>query len=135
MKKIFVLSLIFLFTNCLDRSIVNDCFNTINVSGIVNLSNPEFIDLQVPGGYATTSIDGRAILIINSSTSGYKAFDLACPEGDCNSYMTFDGLKLICPCSEKEYNSLNGSPIDGEGCFAFEYNVLQGSNATIQISS
>ncbi len=134
MKKIIVVLSVFLLISCSDETVVNECFNDLNVSGIVNLTNPEFIELQVPGGFATTSIDGRNILLINTATSGFKAFDLACPEGSCGSIMTFDGLKLACPCTNKEYSSLNGSPINGEGCFALEYNVLEGNNGTLQIS-
>ena len=134
MKNLFILFVFAFFLNCSDDSIENDCFSDISLSGIINLSNPEFIDLQVPGGYTTTTVQTRNILIINRATSGYKAFDLECPEGDCSSNMTFDGLKIICPCSDKEYNSLDGSPINGEGCFALEYDVLESSNATLQIS-
>ena len=134
MKKILILFCFALFTNCLDSTIVNDCFDGVSVSGTINLSNPEFINLQVPLGYASTSVDGRSILIING-TSSYKAYDLECPEKDCSSNMSFDGLKLICTCSNKEYNSLNGSPIDDtEGCSALEYNVTQSSASTLQIS-
>ena len=133
MKKILLLLSIIFLTNCSDTTFVNECFNTVNLSATITISNPEFINLQVPGGYTITTINGRNILIINRSSS-FKAFDLACPEGDCTSRMTFDGLILTCPCSEKEYNSLNGSPQDGEGCTALEYNVLQSNSSTLQIS-
>lgn len=133
MKKIFILFSFLLFINCSDNTIENDCFNNINISGTISLSLPQFINLRVPGGYASANISGRSIIIINRS-SRFQAFDLTCPEGDCTSNMTFDGLKLICPCSEKEYNSLNGSPIDGNGCPVLEYDVLQTSSSTLQIS-
>jgi len=134
MKKVFLLLSILLLTNCNDIGFDNDCFRNVRISGTINLSLPAFINLQVPGGYTTTRIQTRNILIINTLTSGYKAFDLECPEKDCSSDMEYDGLFLTCPCSDKEYNSLNGSPQDGEGCFALEYNVLQSSNNTLQIS-
>ena len=135
MKKILLIfSLVFL-TNCAKEEITNECFNNINITGTIQLSNPEFIDLLVPSGYTTTRIAGRDILIINTTSSGYKAFDLQCPEGDCSSSMTFDGTFIKCSCDDKQYNYLQGGrPTDGEGCFALEYNVLEG-NGTLQISA
>ena len=134
MKNIVLIFSFLLFINCTDTSITNECFESLSITGTINLSNPEFINLLVPSGFAITTLSGRNILLINN-TSTYKAYDLECPENDCSSDMTFDGLKLICPCSEKEYNSLNGSPIDGDGCFALEYNVTQTSTSTLQISN
>jgi len=133
MKKLIVAFSFLLLFNCGDNTIVNDCFPNVSVSSTINLNLPEFNSLQVPLGSAITTISNRNVILINS-TSSYKAFDLQCPEGDCSSSMSFDGLKLICSCSDKEYNSLNGSPIDGEGCFALEYNVLETSGSTLQIT-
>ncbi len=132
-KKFLIFFCTLLFLNCGDQTIINNCFPNVSINGVINLNNPEFINLQTPGGYTTTNLQGRSLIVINRSSS-YKAYDLQCPEGDCASSMTFDGLKLICPCSDKEYNSLNGSPIDSEGCFALEYTVTQTSNSTLQIS-
>lgn len=135
MKKLIILFSFLLFINCGDDTINNDCFSNVNISGTINLSNPEFINLQVPLGFSFTSLAGRSLLIINS-TSSFKAFDLECPERDCSSNMEYDGLKLICPCSGKEYNSLNGSAIGNpEDCFALEYNVVESSSSTLQISN
>lgn len=133
MKKLIFLFSLILLTNCSNDTVVNDCFSNIRLSATVNISNPEFIGLQVPSGTAITNLNGRSVLIINRGSS-FRAFDLACPEGGCDDNMTFDGLFLTCPCDGKEYNSLSGSPIDGEGCSALEYNVLQSSSSTIQIS-
>ncbi|SDS42467.1 hypothetical protein SAMN05216503_3020 [Polaribacter sp. KT25b] len=134
MKKLIIPFCFLLLSGCVDNTtIINNCFLNVYISGTINLNNPQFLNLQVPLGYASATIDGRDLLIIKS-TSSYKAYDLECPEADCSDKMTFDGLKLICPCSKKEYNSLNGSPIDGEGCFALEYNVMQTNNSTLQIT-
>ena len=135
MKNLALLFSFILLINCSDDPIENECFSNISISGTINLTNPEFIDLQVPGGHAITTLQTRNVLIINSSTSGFKAFDLECPEGDCNTPMTFEGFgsPIVC-CNGKEYNHLNGSPINGDGCFALEYNVNQTSSSTLQIS-
>lgn len=134
MKKTLFLLLSILFISCSNNQVIGNCFLGISLNQTVNLSNPQFINIQVPGGHSIASIGGRNVLIIRRTSSAFKAFDLQCPEKDCSSPMTFDGLKLICSCSKKEYNSLNGSPINGEGCFALEYNVRQISNTALQIS-
>lgn len=134
MKKfIVILFSIFLF-NCTDSLNNNSCFLGVVVNETVNLSNPQFINIQVPGGHTIANIGGRNLIIIRRSNSDFKAFDLQCPDGGCNTPMTFDGLKLICSCTNKEYNSLNGSPVNGEGCFALEYNVRLIGSGALQIS-
>lgn len=132
-KKSLIFFCALLFFNCGNETVINNCFPNITINGVINLNNPEFINLQTPAGYTITNVQSRAIIIING-TSKFKAYDLSCPEKDCTTAMTFDGLKLKCVCSDKEYNSLNGSPIDAEGCFALEYNVTQTSSSTLQIS-
>jgi len=134
MKKFTVLLISFFLFNCANNSVVNSCFSGVVMNETINLSNPQFIDIQVPGGYTYVSLGGRNLLIIRRTDSSFKAYDRQCPERDCSSSMTFDGLKLICPCSDKEYNSLNGSPLDGEGCFALEYTTILVGDSTLQIS-
>ena len=134
MKKLIFSFAFLIFLSCGSDSVVNNCFPGITLNETVNLSNPEFINIQVPGGSTITTLQGRRVIIIRRTTSEYKAFDLQCPEGGCSSEMTFDGLKLKCSCDNKEYNSLNGSPIDGNGCFALEYIVRKTSTTTLQIS-
>ncbi len=134
MRKIIFALFFCTLLNCSNTDDLGNCFRGVSLNETINLSNPQFINIQVPGGHATANIGGRNLLIIRRSNSAFKAYDLQCPEGTCNSPMTFDGLKLICSCDDKEYNSLNGSPLDGEGCFALEYNVLQINNNALQIS-
>ena len=134
--KIFSLSLLFLlFISCGSDTVVNNCFQNFTFSDVIDLDNAEFVDLQVPGSDVIFSRAGRNILIIRRTTTNYKAFDLECPERNCSTPMTFDdGLKMECSCHNKEYNSLNGSPIDGEGCLAMEYIVTNIGNNALQIT-
>ncbi len=134
MKKIILLLFFCALLSCSNNDDISNCFRGVTLNETINLSNPQFINIQVPGGHTTANIGGRNIIIIRRTNTSFKAYDLQCPEGGCNSPMTFDGLKLVCSCDDKEYNSLNGSPIDGEGCFALEYNVLQINSNALQIS-
>ncbi|TCI85148.1 Rieske (2Fe-2S) protein [Tenacibaculum sp. M341] len=135
MKKVFLILICFIFFNCTNNDNLNNCFFGIQLNETINLSNPQFIDIQVPGGSTVANIGGRTILILRQNNSSYKAFDLQCPERDCNSMMTFDGLKLTCPCSGKEYETINGGAIDGEGCPALRYIAVLLNNNTLQIST
>lgn len=141
MKKIVFIITCLILLSCSDNVVQNNCFLGVTLNEPINLNNPEFNNLLVPGGSAVTSILNRQILIIRQGNTGYKAFDLACPDGGCNSSMTFDGLVLTCPCDNKRYSSLNGAPIDENGalindgsCFALEYNVVETSSTTLQIT-
>ncbi len=129
-----------LLFNCSDNNSLNACFSEVIFNETINLSNPQFINIQVPGGYTVAKIARRNILLLRRDASTFKAFDLQCPEKDCLSPMDFDGLKLVCLCNSNEYSSLNGCPIDengecirGDSCFALEYTVSQIRNSTIQI--
>ena len=134
MKKTLLFFTLLLLFSCFNDTIENNCFSGITASKVLNLSNPEFNELLTIHQSVTTSVQTRNVIVINSGTSGFKAFDAECPEGDCNSNMTFDFPFIECSCSKKRYSVLNGSPVDGDGCFALEYNVLESSNSTLQIS-
>ncbi len=129
MKKLLLIIFLVLLS-CKDEHIINNCFRGVKLNYSIYLSNPEFTNLNVPSGYVIKNIQNRTILIIRNNDN-YKAFDMECPEKDCKNPMTFDGLKLICTCSKKEYNSLNASPINGKGCFALEYNTQRSGNNLI----
>lgn len=135
MKKSILIVIALLLYSCGKDTIQNDCFRGISINEVVNLRTPQYIDLRVPGGHTITNLGGRRVIIINRNNFIFKAFDLECPEKDCSSPMTFDGLKMICSCSDKEYSSLDGSPIDAQGCSALEYNVEQTSSTTLVIRS
>ena len=133
MKKIFFLLILAIFLGCSNDDQINNCFPNFSFNETITLSNPQFIDLQVPGGNTSITLSSRNLIVIRGN-SNFKVFDLQCPEMDCNSVMTFDGLKLTCPCSGKEYSSLNGSSLDGEGCFALEYQTLLIGSNSLQIT-
>ncbi|MBA6155721.1 phosphoribosylaminoimidazole carboxylase [Tenacibaculum sp. S7007] len=142
MKKVFLLIIILISFSCSDNTLVNNCFSNLSFDELVDLSNPEFNAILTPGNHVITNEGGRNILIIHRGTTPkYKAFDLQCPERNCNSPMTFDGLFLKCSCDDVRYNSLSGCPVNNEGqckndntCFALEYTVREISQTSLQIT-
>ena len=134
MRKGFMLVLTMIFLSCANSGVDENCFPLININEVINLDLPQFIDLRVPGGHASARIGGRDILIIRRN-SNFQAFDLQCPEQDCTSSMTFDGLRLTCPCNQAAYNSLDGSPLtEGFVCPAKEYLVENINGAILRIT-
>jgi len=135
MRKAFFLLATVLFFGCTSNGIDNNCFPFISMNETVNLDLPQFIDLQVTGGYKITNLGNRDVVLIRR-TSNFQCFDLQCPEQNCNIRMNFDGLKLICTCNQHEYNSLNGSPLtEGLSCFAKEYRAENLNGSILKITN
>lgn len=141
MKKILSLLLLLTLFSCSDSGQINSCFSNFSFNEVVNLGNAEFVNLQVPGGSATTSVGGRRLLILRVGNDRYKAFDLQCPDGNCNSVMTYTAPTLTCPCTQKKYSSINGCPLNEDGqcledgsCFALVYIANKVGDNSLQIT-
>ena len=118
-----------------EKNETNDILPDQDVNVTVDLNLPQYIDLQIPSGWAYTNGGLRGIVVLNTGTGNpnFKAFDRACPNYDCTSPMTFDGsLKLTCPCDKSIYSIIDGSPqTSGNKYFAREYKVTEIGNALI----
>jgi hypothetical protein len=103
MKKFLFLVSTILILGCTSNSVVNDCFPFITVNESVNLDLPQFIDLQVPGGWAYTGGGLQGLIIYNSGLQ-FKAFDRSCPGqniSSCSQMIVFANEYLV--------ENLNGS--------------------------
>ncbi|MDE0536144.1 hypothetical protein [Tenacibaculum sp. L6] len=141
MKKFFYLLFVIICLSCSENTNINNCFGNFSFIESFDLNNPEFISILTPGNHVITSRSGRNLLIINrGGTPKYHAFDLQCPEKDCSSPMTFDGLKLNCVCGDHHYSSYSGFPVDKEGtqidgdCNALMYFTTPLSGNRLRIS-
>ena len=141
MRTLYFLFMSFgLFISCEDYK-PNDLLPNRDVNVTIDMSLPRYQNLLVPGGYASTpspptypEYGFKGILIINRNGNNYVAYDRACPHygvSDCSA-MTYNGLYLICPCDNSEFNPLNGgvSATEGIDFQAREYHVepLEGTN-------
>ncbi|WP_457617424.1 hypothetical protein [Lutibacter sp.] len=138
MRTLFLLFLLFSFSSC-EKNETNDILPDIDVNVTIDLNLPQYIDLQIPSGWAYTTGGIKGILVLNTGTGTppYKAFDRACPNNDCSSAMIFDGsLKLKCPCDDSEYSIIDGSPqTTGNPHFAREYRVNVINATTLNITN
>lgn len=137
MRKLLLLFVLLFSISC-EKNETNDILPEFSFNETINLNLPQYIDLQVPGGWAYTNGGIQGIIIQNTGIGSppYKAFERACPNYDCNSPMVFDGsLKLKCTCDDSEYSIYDGSPqTQGNHHFAREYRVTQ-SGSTLNISN
>ena len=102
----------------------------------VNLANPQFIDLQVPGGWAYSNGGPKGLVIYNFNNS-YKAFSRECPaDKTCTGKMSINGFKLVCPCDDSEYSILDGSPQTPEFTTSVcEFRVIPSGNTILNITN
>lgn len=114
MKQLISVFLILsLLINC-ESDDQNNLLPYVLVNETINLSNPEFINLQVPGGWAYANGGIKGIIIYNLNGSTYKAFERSCPQllpSPCTQMTVEQSFKMKCPCDQSEFNILNGTPL------------------------
>lgn len=134
MKKLLLIFAILLIFSC-ESDRTNQYCDIIN-NQTINLSNPEFINLQVPAGWAYANGGPKGIVLYNYSSS-FRAFSRECPQLDCTSQMTVvNDIKLTCPCDNSEYSILDGSPqTAGVSKSVCEFKVTQVSSAVLNVTN
>lgn len=133
-KSIFVLFLFFLFA-C-ESNGENSYCDIIN-NQTINLANPEFINLQVPGGWAYANGGPKGLLLYNFGNN-FKAFSRECPaDRTCAEKMkVINDIKLVCPCDDSEYSILDGSPqTPGFTNSVCEFRVFKASSNILNITN
>ena len=134
-KKTLLLCSFITILSCVEDNLPSYCLRPLDISISKSLDNPDFNKIltigsvEISGGY-------KGILLINKGLDRYLAFDRMCPNNDCNSPMTFDGLVLECSCDESRYSvDLGGTPqTEGFECPAIEYKAEKIGNS-IRISN
>ena len=101
-------------------------YNNLN-----NIANPVYV------GNASVGI--RGAFVIRSGPDTFLAFEASCPNqipSSCST-MTLEGVNVVCPCDDFEYNLLTGQllnrPDDGERYYdlLFYQAVLVGNSVII----
>lgn len=140
MKKFFLILLTLTIFSCNDNSDeFNDILPDIPVNKTIFLNNPEFIDLQVVGGWAYSSGGISGIIIYHSGINTYIAYERSAPHltpQSCSQMVVKNSLTMECACDDSVFNILNGSPMtDGVNYPAKQYRVLTTSPNTLQITN
>lgn len=105
----------------------------VPVDQTVFLNNPEYIDLQVPGGWAYTQGGIAGIVIYRSGTNNFVAFERSAPHyapQNCSVMVVKNSIVMQCGCDGSEFSILNGAPLtEGVKVAARQYRAdFQGGN-------
>ncbi len=135
MKNIFHFLFIILFLAC-ESDGSNNQYCDIVKTEIINLSNPQFINIQVPGGWAYANGSVKGLVIYNFGNS-FKAFSRECPHVTCAGKLSVvNNIKLVCPCDDAEFSILDGSPqTAGISESVCEFRVIEVSSSILNITN
>ena len=122
-----------------DGNEFNDLLPEVPVNQTIFLNNPEFIDLQVVGGWAYAQGGISGIIIYHYSSDNYIAFERSAPHLKpqlCSKMVVNNGLTMECSCDDSKFNILNGAPLtNGVDYSARPYRVLNTGPNTLQITN
>jgi nitrite reductase/ring-hydroxylating ferredoxin subunit len=140
MKKIAFLLIFFLTFSCSNNNIdPNNILPNVPVNETIFLNNPQYINLQVVGGWAVAPGGIKGILIYHSGINNYVAFERACPHlapQNCSQMHVESSIKMVCPCDDSEFSILNGSPLtEGVKFPARQYRVVLVGPNTLNITN
>jgi nitrite reductase/ring-hydroxylating ferredoxin subunit len=139
MKKVLFLLMTVLFFGCTENGNDNNCFPFISVNQTINLELPQYIDLNVPGGWAYAPGGLQGLIVYNLNGVQFKAYDRLCPGeniSSCSQMVVDSNLRILCQCDNTEYNILNGAPLTAGGaCFANEYLVENLNGSILRITN
>ena len=140
LKKLLILALSLTLFSCSDDgNDFNDLLPVVPVNQTVFLNNPEFIDLQVVGGWAYSQGGISGIVIYHYGTDTFLAYERSAPHlrpQACSKMTVNNGLTMVCPCDDSRFNILNGAPLtDGVKYAARQYRVLRTGPDTLQITN
>lgn len=112
MKKILVLFGCILLLSCDGGSFnnKNPYLPNYSVNLQVNMSLPQYSNLQFPSNHVVDYSQGVRGIVIFNTGSGFNAFDLACPNqvlSSCST-MSIDGINAICDCDGAQYSLFSG---------------------------
>mgnify|MGYP006159986731 CR=1 FL=1 len=112
MKKYLLFVFVLLLMGCDKENFSNNNPYLPNypVDLFINLSLPQYSNLNFPGNYVVDYSQGIRGIVIYNTGSGYTAFDIACPNQDLTSCstMTIAGTNAVCPCDDAEYSLFTG---------------------------
>lgn len=141
MKKFILSLLLFILFNSCDSNNIddNDILPNIPVNETIFLNNPEYINLQVVGGWAYTQGGISGIIVYHSGINNFIAFERSAPHlspKPCSRMDVKNSIIMRCSCDESEFNILNGAPLtDGVSYSARQYRTVLMGNSTLQITN
>jgi len=139
-KKIALFLALFLVLSCSNDDDDRNAFlPDVPVNVTIFLNNPEFIDLQVVGGWAYANGGISGIVVYHSGINTFQAYERSAPHRTpeaCSRMNVENSLLMVCPCDDAKFSILDGSPqTDGINFSAKPYRVIQTGPSTLQITN
>ncbi len=111
-------------------------FPQVDVSLFLYINNPEFFNVEVPGGWMYLNGGVGGILLYRKNLEEFIAYDRAStfnPTSKCQVYVENDNITISDPCSESLFLITDGSIIQGPANQPLKrYNtVYNGNNLSI----
>ena len=135
MRVLFSLLSLFIVLGCSSSEENENCKFLLNigVNVSINLSLPEYSQLQFAGNSVYISNQGNGGIIVASTGADFLAWDAADPnhtQSSC-SVLNNSGLNATCGCDDKnEYSLVNGQPLNNGSlmCGLRNYRVEKSGN-------
>ena len=113
-----------------------DNFPQVDVNLNLYINNPEFFNIETPGGWIYLNGGVAGILLYRKNLDEFIAYDRAStydPIADCAITVDSDNIILKDPCSESQFLITDGSVIQGPASQALKrYNTyFYGNNLSI----
>lgn len=126
LQNVFYIFIIFLFLNLNQNCVGNEdgvisCFPNSTIDVIIDLSLPQFQNLQNVGGYVTTTsalAGTRGLIVVRSGMSAFVAYDRNAPHicpGENTTLEVVDDISIFCPADGAKWILLTGQPIEVAG--------------------
>jgi Rieske Fe-S protein len=144
-----ILILISLFSSCAkENTQANNPVPYVTVNRQINIDNPQYIQLNQPGGYVYLDGEGyKGIVVIRDYADQFLAFDRACtyhPGAACAKLiMDKSALNLICghydgndfePCCDSKF-STQGAVNNGPATYPLKQYYVSQSGSVLSISN
>lgn len=141
-KSIILLGFIIVLFSCTkdsNRRTDNPYLPNINFRLDINLSLPEYNNLNFPGNtYSTYNYGLKGVVVYNINNSQYVAFELSDPNHtlqDC-SRLTVNGVLATCNCNDGNvYNILTGEITSGTGQYSLKPYTVRKNGNVLQVSN
>ena len=134
-----IVIMLLLFSCSSDNDGENNILPKIPVNETIFLNNPEFINLQIVGGWAYSKGGISGIIIYHYSSNNYVAFERSAPHLSpelCSIMKVKSSIIMYCSCDDSEFNILNGGPItEGINYSARQYRVSLLNSNQLQITN
>ncbi|WKK66316.1 hypothetical protein [Lutimonas zeaxanthinifaciens] len=140
MKKLWILLFFVLFYSCdNENNEFEDLLPDIPVNQTIFLNNPEFIDLQVVGGWAYSQGGISGIIVYHYGINTFVAWERSAPHlspKPCSTMTVKSGIIMKCACDDSEFSILDGAPMtEGVNFSARRYRVITTGPNTLQITN